>query len=172
MVNIIFVFINIVMIMVNIIINNWYHDVLASSIPRWSSYLSSCLPLESPSLDFPGSSWVSWQLKNNLKVFLIVPSSVKLSLYLAALLSLQPLPENILKTFTFFLHHHVPPAEWFPPELKSLVSGTLMSVQFGGIFIAVRIISIFVRGHQFLTHRHLNPDVRRFFLASSMLWNP
>jgi len=29
-------------------------------------------------------------------------------------------------------------AEWFPPELKSLVSGTLMSVQFGGIFIAVQ----------------------------------
>ena len=31
------------------------------------------------------------------------------------------------------------PAEWFPPELKSVVSGTLMSVQFAGIFIAVQI---------------------------------
>jgi len=29
-------------------------------------------------------------------------------------------------------------AEWFPPELKSVVSGTLMSVQFAGIFIAVQ----------------------------------
>jgi len=30
-------------------------------------------------------------------------------------------------------------AEWFAPELKSVVSGTLMSVQFAGIFIAVQI---------------------------------
>ena len=30
------------------------------------------------------------------------------------------------------------PAEWFAPELKSVVSGTLMSVQFAGIFIAVK----------------------------------
>jgi MFS family permease len=29
-------------------------------------------------------------------------------------------------------------AEWFPPELKSVVSGTLMSVQFAGIFISVQ----------------------------------